>query len=74
MGYSIMTKNYHYVEWYTWDNDLGVRGNFVTSELYDRREDPEENINIADVESNRVVVDQLSTQLVNGWRNAMPPN
>ncbi len=72
MGYSIRTKAFHYVEWYYWDAEKGERGEFVTTELYDIRTDPEENVNVAVEESYRNVTSQLSEQLAAGWRKALP--
>jgi len=72
MGYSIMTKRYHYVEWYYWDYDAKERGDYVTSELYDSEVDPDENKNIAYIEENAGIVKRLSAQLAEGWRAARP--
>ena len=70
MGYSINTLEYHYIEWYTWDNIMGTKGDFVASELYNSIDDPDETSNIADHESYQMVVEKLSQQLVKGWRSA----
>jgi iduronate 2-sulfatase len=72
MGYSIRTKTHHYVEWYSWDHKEGVRGEFVTAELYDLETDPDENENIADKAGNSLFVKELSLQLYNGWKSALP--
>lgn len=72
MGYSIQTQQYHYVEWYEWDADLGEKGQYVTAELYDSINDPEENQNIAKVEGNETIVADLSRQIEEGWRAALP--
>ncbi len=72
MGYSIRTKNYHYVEWYYWDNIAGERLDYVTNELYDSQHDPDENKNIASDPSKKVVVKELSQRLKDGWRAAVP--
>jgi len=74
MGYSIKTKNHHYVEWYYWDNETKERGDYVTSELYNSQTDPDENINIAQKEENNEIVKKLSKQLAEGWRSAGPDN
>jgi len=71
MGYSIQTKEFHYVEWYYWDNIAGERGEFVTNELYDNKNDPEENKNIAYREENKDIIDGLSKQLAAGWKSAL---
>jgi len=72
MGYSIKTKDYHYVRWYTWDHKAGVHGDFVTEELYDNKTDPDENDNIAGDSSNQELIAQLKQQLEAGWRAALP--
>jgi iduronate 2-sulfatase len=72
MGYSMKTKDYHYVEWYYWNNTTKERGDFVINELYDSRRDPDENINIAQKKENSALVENLSKQLQDGWRAAKP--
>jgi len=72
MGYSIKTKRYHYVEWYYWDNEAEERGAYVTSELYDSKVDPDENVNIAGIEKNNEIIIELSNQLLDGWKKARP--
>jgi len=49
MGYSMVTERYHLVEWHTWDNTTKTAGDLVARELYDNRDDPQENINLADL-------------------------
>jgi len=68
MGYSIKTKNYHYVEWYYWNNKTEERGDYVTNELYNSQIDPDENINVASSKENNEIVKRLSKQLLDGWR------
>jgi len=70
MGYSMVTKQYHYVEWYHWDNNTKTAGDFAAAELYDSRSDPEENINIAGFPENADIVQTLSKKLKAGWRSA----
>jgi len=72
MGYSIKTKNYHYVEWYYWNNKRNEKGDYVVNELYDNRIDPDENLNIAGNEENRELIKELSQQLLEGWKAAKP--
>jgi len=74
MGYSIKTKEYHYVEWYYWDNKKGEKGEYVTAELYNSLTDPEENKNIAYQEENKELINELSKQLAGGWKAARPAN
>ena len=71
MGYSMNTSEYHYIEWYTWDHKTGIRGEYVTTELYDRLHDPHETRNIADEGANQDLIEQLSKQLAAGWRGAL---
>ncbi len=73
MGYSIKTKNYHFIEWYHWDNETKQKGDYVTSELYNSTLDPEENDNVTSNPENKEIVDALSNQLKLGWQNAKPP-
>ncbi len=72
MGYSINTDEYHYIEWYTWDHLSGIKGAFVTAELYDRINDPHETENQFSKSSYKQIIDRLSTQLKAGWREAGP--
>lgn len=72
MGYSINTHDYHYIEWYGWDAKAGVRKDFVAAELYDRNKDPFETQNLATNSEFKALCTELSTQLVAGWRNAIP--
>ncbi len=71
MGYSMVTKHYHYVEWYHWDNNTKTARDFAAAELYDIRSDPEENINIAGFPENAEIVQTLSKKLKAGWRSAL---
>jgi len=70
MGYSMVTRRYHYVEWYSWDDEKKIAGDRVAVELYDNQVDPEENVNIAGRPENRELVENLSRQLQAGWRAA----
>jgi len=72
MGYSMNTKKYHYIEWYAWDHLTGTKGEFKSAELYDRENDPYETTNISGEEKYSDTVVQLSAQLKEGWRKAMP--
>lgn len=72
MGYSINTEKYHYVEWHSWDSDTGTKGPFQSAELYDKINDPYETANIANKEAFSEVVKDLSEQLKDGWRKAVP--
>jgi iduronate 2-sulfatase len=59
MGYSINTIDYHYIKWYTWDHKLGVKGDYITSELYERKKDPYETKNLARNKENKEIINQL---------------
>ena len=72
MGYSINTKESHYIEWYKWNPQKGIKGKFITAELYDRKNDPTEKINIAQDPAFAERVAQLSEQLEGGWKAALP--
>ena len=72
MGYSLNTKEYHYIEWYTWDNKTGTKGELKEVELYDRELDPYEKINIADNLGIADIKKELADKLSHGWQNAMP--
>jgi len=72
MGYSINTKKYHYIEWYSWNYKKSSRGKLKTTELYDRENDPYETLNIADKDGMQEIKAQLSKQLLEGWKNALP--
>ena len=68
MGYSMVTKNYHLVEWYYWDKQKKMPGEFVTRELYDLTADPQENFNIAIYPENKALAERLSDQRKQGWK------
>lgn len=72
MGYSINTKDHHYIEWYGWDHQKGERLDFKSAELYDVINDPHETINIAGQEQQKEIVAQLSKQLNAGWKAMRP--
>lgn len=72
MGYSINTKKYHYIEWYTWDTKNGTRGQLKDTELYDLQKDPLETVNISGESKLSNVVSGLSVQLASGWKKAKP--
>ena len=70
MGYSMNTKEHHYIEWYSWDHTTGTKSEFINSELYDRINDPYEKVNIANDDDQSIVVKDLSSQLERGWKGA----
>lgn len=67
MGYSMVTPDYHYVAWMNW----GTR-QYVAWELYDRRVDPGENLNLAGRPDYAALLASLEAQRVAGWRAAVP--
>ncbi|MCJ7680845.1 MAG: sulfatase-like hydrolase/transferase [Candidatus Aminicenantes bacterium] len=71
MGYSMVTEQYHYVEWYTWDDDKKQSGDKVGVELYDNGSDPQENVSIAGLSENAGLVQDLSTKLKAGWKSPL---
>jgi arylsulfatase A-like enzyme len=67
MGYSIRTENHRYTEWINWEtNELAA------IELYDQATDPNETINVANLEENESIIKELSEKLKLGWRAALP--
>jgi iduronate 2-sulfatase len=72
MGYSMQTKQYHYIEWYFWDNNKKEKGDFAAIELYDHYVDPNETVNIANNSDKVEIVKNLSKQLSIGWKGALP--
>ena len=74
MGYSMNTKEYHFISWYEWDAQTGNRGKFKSYELYNKIFDPFETQNIAEREDMRDIIMTLSNQLESGWKKALPNN
>ncbi len=48
MGYAVRSDNFRYVEWYSWNMGEDTRGEYLASELYDHRSDPNETVSVAD--------------------------
>lgn len=74
MGYTIRTNQYRYVEWYNWNKEDQVRGEFLSRELFDHFADPLENKNLANEAKHLKTVEFLSNQMKLGWRNSKPKN
>ncbi len=72
MGYSLNTKKYHYIEWYDWNHKTGTKGELKGTELYDREHDPYEKVNISENAKLSETKKELSKQLANGWKKALP--
>lgn len=66
MGRTIRTDNYRYTEWMSLENKL------VGRELYDHKQDPYENINLAEGQEYEDLVALLSKMLQDGWQAALP--
>ena len=67
MGYAMRTDRYRYVEWIN-QKTKSIEGR----ELYDHEKDPDENVNVAKNPKNQNLVAELSKQLHDGWRAALP--
>lgn len=67
MGYSMLTADWHYVAWMNW-----TTRQYVAWELYDRRADPLENVNLAGRPERAALLARLEAQRVAGWRAATP--
>ncbi len=67
MGYSVRTKDLHYIQWHTWDNKLKVAGDSVTAELYDHRVDPYETRNRVGDSEYCDELPRLTRYLNNNW-------
>ena len=76
MGYSLRDDRYRYTEWVDYDEDEHKPDWSILfgAELYDHQTDPNENTNRADDPSYAEKRQELSSQLHQGWRNAMPPS
>jgi iduronate 2-sulfatase len=72
MGYSMVTERWHYVKWYGWDADVKCRKELAATELYDLRNDPEENKNLSVLEGYGRVTRHLERQFTGGWQHAVP--
>ena len=71
MGYSMVTSEYHYVEWRPWDETTKTAGELAAVELYDLISDPDENINIAGFPEYAETIRGLSEKLKAGWHAAV---
>ncbi|MEO6436191.1 MAG: sulfatase [Tepidisphaeraceae bacterium] len=68
MGYSLRSDRYRYTEWQRIDDAKQV----IARELYDHETDPHETKNLAGDPAMEPVVTELSGQLSQGWRGALP--
>lgn len=67
-GRAIRTDDYRLVEWVAKETDKPI-----AYELYDQKNDPDENTNIAKRTENAELVKQLTDRLHKGWKEALPP-
>lgn len=76
MGYSMRTDEQRYTEWIGYDPTTFTANwtQVYTRELYDHSADPDEDVNVADDPQFARLVAQLSLQLRDGWREALPPS
>ena len=65
LGTAMETERYRYVEW-------RQDGRVVDRELYDHRDDPEENENVAGRPGYAAALGELERQLAAGWKAARP--
>jgi iduronate 2-sulfatase len=68
MGYAVRTDRYRYVEW----RKKGTT-EVVARELYDHTTDPKEDVNVAGVDANKAVIEELAKKLADGWQKNAPP-
>lgn len=66
MGYSMRTDRYRFTEWTVPGTE------FLALELYDHRNDPDENTNIANHPENEELIKILTARLHAGWKAARP--
>jgi iduronate 2-sulfatase len=66
MGYAVRTNQYRYVEWFEWKEDK--RGAFLDRELFDHFKDPKENVNIANLASNKGLCLKLEAILKSNFK------
>ena len=73
-GDSIRTDRYRYTDWTKRRRDRGLvrEQDIFARMLYDHKNDPMENVNIADLPENKELVTQLRTMMHEGWRAARP--
>ncbi|NNE91758.1 MAG: sulfatase [Verrucomicrobiales bacterium] len=66
MGYSMRTDRYRLTEWRVPGTD------FVEYELYDHQTDPQEDVNLANQDSHREVLERLKARMKQGWKLFSP--
>ncbi len=68
MGYSMRTDRYRFTRWENRNDSEDV----VALEIYDHRNDPAENVNLAAQKGNEPLIERLTEQYLRGWRGALP--
>jgi hypothetical protein len=61
------TDRYRFTEW-----QRRKTGEVVAAELYDHRDDPQENVNLVPGGQHKALVARLAKQLKAGWQAARP--
>ena len=68
MGYSMRTDRYRFTLWQDPDDPHSI----LATELYNHEGDPKETVNIAHLEENTGLIENLTQQLRAGWKAALP--
>jgi iduronate 2-sulfatase len=63
-GFTMRTEQYQYTEWKDPETELAT-----ARMLYDHQVDPEENVNIAELQENEALVDSLSLKMNSWWEH-----
>lgn len=73
MGYSLRTKKFRYIVWVKFSSTISKPNwkTVVAKELYDHRNDPNENYNVIEDERYKSYVRDLDRTLRQGWRKAI---
>ena len=66
MGRSVRTDRWRYTEW------KNGKGDDAGVELYDEKDDPKENSNVAGETKNNAVISEMTKRLQDGWKIAVP--
>jgi arylsulfatase A-like enzyme len=66
MGYTMRTERWRLTRW------LSPDGTAVGVELYDHKNDPAENVNLAALAEHAKTVEELIALAKKGWRGALP--
>ena len=68
MGYSMRTDEFRLTRWLNQKD----HSRLVAVELFDHRNDPQENINVAKLPANKELIEKLTKQSEAGWQAALP--